>query len=254
MVLCPCRYRMMTVIRHSGDSLLLTTLSAQGKVKVWDLIITPATFQTNLRAELDLGMTILRVDTVTDASGKILIVAAMENMAYVLHFLQVQQTGRGRIVTKETIQLTTAEHEMLFDAVEYLNLIDRVGPLKLFRRKFILRGESCGSLTLTYFNTEEDGSVEVCTKGKEGEVRYQMHDQELTDIKMTSNHQLVTVSLDGKVKVWCREENSLYQTGEFSGLGPGLTSIDIDQEDNLVVGDMAGNVFCLKVLQGTIQH
>ena len=242
----------MTVIRHSEDSLLLTTLSAQGKIKVWDLTITPATFLATLRAELDLGKTILRLDTVTDTSGNIHILAALENMAWVLHFLQVQQTGRCRIVRKETIQLTTAEHEMLFDAVEYLNLIDRVGPLKLFRRKYILRGESGRSLT--YLNTEEDGSVEIFNKGDEGEMKYHMHDQELTDIKMTSKHQLVTVSLDGKVKVWSREESSLYQTGEFSGLGPGLTSLDIDQEDNLVVGDMAGNVFCLRVLQGTLQH
>merc|ERR1711874_221459 len=73
---------------------------------------------------------------------------------------------------------------------------------------------------------------------------------------MTSQQELLTISMDGKMKVWRLDLITLTisQTGEFSGLGPGLTSLDIDGQDNLVVGDTAGNVLCLSVIHGRVER
>ena len=243
-------FEKMAATNYKGN-LMLTTVSGVDHIKIWQIDITPATFQATCRAELKLGQKILRLDTKIDPDdGKLSIVAAMESTAVVLSYLEVKSTQKYRIVHKKTLSLTTYLDEILFIGGEYLHFIEQEGPLKLFKNKFVLRHPS--GEAMTYITAQEDGSIDVSSDGHE--VKYEVHGQQVTDIKITSHTQLVTVSLDGKVKVWrwdWWDSHNIQQTGEFTGLGPGLTCLDVDQQDNLVVGDSAGNVLCLSVIQAT---
>jgi len=248
------RYKMMSATQLYSGEIILATVSQLGQIKVWQLLITPTTFEAVAKAELSLGTRILRLDTTVDRfDGKLLMVAAMESMAQVLTCLEVQSfrmRAKGRIVVKKTFPVSSREHEMETEkATEYLDFIRQEGPVRLFKSKYILRVQAGPTLYLTAL---EDGRIEVSNSGLAQEVSYQLHHQEVTDIKMTSQKELVTISLDGKVKVWRLDiiNLNISQTGEFSGLGPGLTSLDIDLQDNLVVGDSAGNVLCLSVVHG----
>ena len=238
------RFRMMTATNYNGQ-LFLTTVSGQGHIKVWLLLVTPSTFQATLKAELRLGQKILRLDAMIDSDdGKFSLVAAMEHTAHVFTFIEVGSTSRHRIVPKNALSIYCSEDELLSVKGEYPQVLQLQGPLRLFRRNYLLNHH-----LETRITAGEDGSIEF-DDGEDGEARYQVHDQEVTEMKMTSRQELVTISLDGKVKVWSWESdsNKIYQTGEFSGHGPGLTCLDIDHEDNLVIGDAAGNVLSLSVI------
>ena len=247
-------YKMMSATQLYSGEIILATVSQLGLIQVWQLLITPATFQAEARAELSLGQRILRLDTTVDRfDGKLLMVAALESVAQVLTCLEVQSyrmRAKGRIVLMKTLPMSSREHEMeTEEATEYLDFINQAGPLRLFKSKYIFRLNAGPTTCLTAL---EDGRIEVSNSGLAQDTSYQVHHQEVTDIKMTSQQELVTISLDGKVKVWRLDTVSLTirQTGEFSGPGPGLTSLDIDLQDNLVVGDSAGNVLCLSLIHG----
>ena len=238
------RYSMMTATNYNGQ-LFLTTVSGQEHIKVWLLLVTPSTFQATLKAELRLGQKILRLDTMIDPDdGKFSLVAAMEHVAQIFHLIDVGSTSRHRIVPKRALSIYCSEDELLFVKGEYPQLLQLQGPQRLFRRNYLLNHH-----LETRITAGENGSIEFDDE-EDGEARYQVHDQEVTEIKMTSQQELVTISLDGKVKVWSWESdsNKIYQTGEFSGHGPGLTCLDIDHENNLVIGDAAGNVLSLTVI------
>ena len=242
---------MMSAIQLYSGEIILVTVSQLGLIQVWQLLITPATFQAEARAELSLGQRILRLDTTVDhLDGSFSVVVALESVAQVLKCQEVQSIRKYRIVVKKTLPMSTREHEMeTEEATEYLDFINQAGPLRLFKSKYIFRLNAGPTTCLTAL---EDGRIEVSNSGLAQDTSYQVHHQEVTDIKMTSQQELVTISLDGKVKVWRLDTVSLTirQTGEFSGPGPGLTSLDIDLQDNLVVGDSAGNVLCLSLIHG----
>ena len=87
---------------------------------------------------------------------------------------------------------------------------------------------------------------------KKGERCYHIHDQFVTDIKPLSDSRLVTCSEDGKIKLWknfASESDALElrQIGEFSGYGPVITCLDVDDDDKIAVGDSAGNIFFLTI-------
>ena len=246
------RYEMMSAALLPTGEILLATVEHLGHVKVWQLLLTPTSFRAVLRAELQLGLKVLRLDTrVEQSDGSFSMVVATERMAQllVLSCLEVRSTRKYRIVVKKTFPVYSREHEMETEATEYLDFINRQGPVRLFKTKYVIRAQAGPTVHLRAL---EDGRIELSHSGLSQAVSYQAHHQEVTDIKMTSQQELLTISLDGTIKVWRLNwlDLELSQTGEFSGLGPGLTCLHLDLEDNLVVGDQAGNLLCLAVITG----
>ena len=105
-----------------------------------------------------------------------------------------------------------------------------------------------------YIEAIDNGAVFIKQSGKEkkGERCYHIHDQFVTDIKPLSDSRLVTCSEDGKIKLWKNfalesDALELRQIGEFSGYGPVITCLDVDDDDKIAVGDSAGNIFFLTI-------
>ena len=103
-----------------------------------------------------------------------------------------------------------------------------------------------------YILAHDNGEVSIRQNINEEETerRYHVHDQFVTDIKPLNDSRFVTCSEDGKIKLWrlsAAEDYKLNQIGEFFGFGPAITCLDVDADENIVVGDAAGNLFFLQI-------
>ena len=105
-----------------------------------------------------------------------------------------------------------------------------------------------------YIEAIDNGAVFIKQSGEEKKEErcYHIHDQFVTDIKPLSDSRLVTCAEDGKIKLWKRfsvesDALELRQIGEFSGHGPAITCLEVDDDDKIAVGDSAGNIFFLTI-------
>ena len=119
--------------------------------------------------------------------------------------------------------------------------------LKLDKRAFPLFP---GTEMLSCGFVAKDGGMLKCENHALSTVNSQkLHDKAISGCCVIDKKRIVTCSEDGRIKMWkgTKEDVAFFtQIGEFSGHGPAFTAIEHVGE-RVIVGDAAGNVFCLEV-------
>ena len=96
---------------------------------------------------------------------------------------------------------------------------------------------------------KDEGIIEVENCPDSSTDYRKIHDKVVTGMDFFAADKVVTCGQDGKIKAWSlgnKRSLQFDQIGEFTGHGPAFSAMEVVGE-RVIVGDMAGNVFCLVV-------
>eukprot|EP00092_Neocalanus_flemingeri_P080292 GFUD01100134.1.p1 GENE.GFUD01100134.1~~GFUD01100134.1.p1 ORF type:complete len:2596 (+),score=710.97 GFUD01100134.1:181-7968(+) len=263
----PDTYELMSAVGLE-QKLFMVTAARNGKVRLCEVIMDQATleakviFTTSIN-ERPLALQILLDEDDKQNDGQFSLLYTASNM---LSFMKARTKSNQKVpalMVKGCLHLENWEM-----APNYQNLLEQNNQqinlalqellkksqdnvqnsfLKLHKRGLVVMMDSTN--VAFHIVMKDDGIIEIENCQDSSKDCRKIHDKVVTGMGFFAEDKLVTCSQDGKLKAWSlgnKDSLQFDQIGEFAGHGPAFSAMEVVGE-KVVVGDTAGNVFCLAV-------
>ena len=257
------RYEAMDAVELDGD-IFMVTASRDGKLCLYSVGQLGSTLDAkNINSvpfsTTPIGLHIYGEEEDKQSPGQFSVLFAGSNTLYSIK-AQTNFNPRGprpMLMVKGRIHLENWDMEPNFKKFAY-ELNQQSNPIlqdlfsrttvdieglfiKLHKRAFALTEEHDSKKIAFNIVIKDDGRLEI-----DDHTQHKVHNKAVSGVGIVEKNRIVTCGQDGKIKAWRITDNVWDQVGEFTGHGPAFTAMELVGE-RLVVGDAAGNVFCLEI-------